>query len=83
MASTISADKRFFTDDEWKKIREGWTEIHEDTASTLRKVRKDYGRGSKTRRRLDATIKHEEQVFDFDIRVLQALQEMDRILHAP
>jgi len=81
MVQTSSAGERFFTDDEWKQIREGWVEIHEDTAKTLRKVRKDYKRGSKTHRRLDAVMKHEEQVFNFDLRVLEALQKMDKILH--
>ena len=76
-----STEKRFFTDEEWKKIREGWAEIHKDTASTLKKVRKDYRRGSKMHRRLDAVMKHEAQNFNFDLRVLEALQEMDKIFH--
>ena len=76
-----STEKRFFTDEEWKKIREGWAEIHKDTASALKKVRKDYRRGSEMRRRLDAVMKHEAQNFNFDLRVLEALQEMDKILH--
>ena len=81
MAGTDSTGRRFFTDEEWKQIREGWAEIHEDTARTLRKVRKDYKRGSKMGRRLDAVMRHEERVLDWDLRVLQALQEMDKILH--
>ena len=51
------------------------------TDKNLGRVRKDYKRGSKMRRRLDAVVKHEEQVFHFDLRVLEALQDMDRILH--
>ena len=58
-------------------------EVHQDTARTLRKVRKDYRRGSKMRKRLDIVMKHEKQNFDFDLRVLEALQEMDKILHPP
>ena len=81
MTSVTTAGKRLFTDDEWKQIREGWAEIHNDTAKTLRKVGKDYKPGSKMRKRLDAVMKREEQVFDFDLRVLEALQEMDSILH--
>ena len=81
MVETTPAGGRFFTDDEWKQIREEWAEIHEDTARTLRKVRKDYKRGSKMRRRLDAVMKHEDQVSSIDLRVLQALQGMDGILH--
>lgn len=83
MTSTSPAEKRFFTDDEWKQIREGWVDIHKDTAKTLRKVRKDYRRGSKMRKRIDIVMKHEEQNFDFDLRVLEALHEMDKILHPP
>jgi len=81
MVGTNSTSRRFFTDDEWRQIREGWAEIHEDTARTLSKVRKDYKRGSKMRRRLDAVMKHGEQVLNFDLCVLEALQEMDKILH--
>ena len=83
MATTSPAGRRFFTDDEWKQIREGWVEVHEDTARTLRKVRKNYKRGSKMRKRVDIVMRHEEQNFDFDLRVLEALQEMDKILHPP
>ena len=81
MVNTSSAGGRFFTDDEWMQIREGWAEIHDDTARTLRKVRKNYKRGSEMRRELDAVIRHEKQVLNFDLRVLEALQEMDKILH--
>ena len=81
MDGTSSAGVRFFTDDEWKQIREGWVEIHDHTASTLRKVRKDYQRGSKMRKRLDTVMQHEDRVLDFDLRVLDALQQIDKILH--
>lgn len=82
MSNTNTDARRFFTDDEWKQIREGWMIIHDDDARTLRKARKDYNLGSKMRKRLDAVIRHEDQVLNFDLHVLEALQDMDRIPHS-
>jgi hypothetical protein len=72
---------RMFTDKEWDEVREGWAANHEAITRILERIRKDYKPGSGKRKKLKAVIEREELEHNLILRVIDKLQELDKILH--
>lgn len=76
-----STDARMFSDKEWKEVRSAWAESFAATLRLLELLRNDYKPRSRRRKQIQAAIEREELNQKVMLRIIDLLQDMDKILH--
>lgn len=70
-----------FSDREWEEVREGWAANLGATIEILKLVRNDYKPRSRKRKKIQMAIEREELHQELMLKIVDKLQEMDKILH--
>ncbi len=67
---------------DWDGIHETWKENNRSAVNALELIRKDYRMGTKKRRIIQGLIEREESHGELMSEMIDAIQDMDRILHS-
>ena len=76
-----SNNQRWFSDGEWKEIREGWAENSKAARKVLKLVQRDYKPGSAKHERIGAVMEREKLEIELILVLIDKIRDVDDALH--